>query len=215
MQALDTPFVFFLLARLRNRQLGKHCWVTPDTDLVIEGYPRSANTFLHRIVRAATDNRLKIGNHVHRPQQVTVALRRDIPCFVLFRHPRDAIASYLVREPGLTAAGCLDDYLRFAEATLTQLGHPRLKLMTFAAVIADPERATRALLHEIGETAEVTPALIADATRDKRADRTRSSLPTPEKEALKQKHLDTIQALPDYPRAVALFDQACEAAWLR
>lgn len=213
MQALNIPVVFFLVARLRNWQLGKHNWVTPDTDIVIEGYPRSANTFLHRIVRAATDHRLKIGNHVHRPQQVTMALRHDIACFVLFRHPLDAISSYLVREPGLTAHRCLDMYARFAETTLSFSDHPKLFILTFEKVIADPVGVTNLILAQAGFDTNVTATLVADATQDKRADPTRSSLPNPEKEALKQRYLADIQALPDYARVVALYEDAKTRAW--
>ena len=142
-----------------------------------------------------------------------MALRWKIPCFVLFRHPLDAISSYLVREPGLTAQSCLDDYLAFAEATQAQIDHPLLFILTFEQVIADAQSVTEAILDQIGQPATVTPELIAEATRDKRAERHRSSLPNPEKEALKQKHLADIQALPGYARAVELFDTAKARRW--
>lgn len=215
MQVLDIPFVFAVTAWLRNRYLGKHRWVTPKTDIVIEGYPRSANTFLYRAIRAATDDCLRIGHHVHREQQVTMALRYNIPCFVLFRHPLDAVASYLVREPGATAHSCLERYVSFAENALTHTGHPKLSIVLFEDVIADPVGAVQAILAHIGQPREVNEALITIATRDGRADRTRASLPTPEKEALKLKHLRDIPALSNYSTAVELFEAAVAKKWLR
>lgn len=212
---LDIPFFFSLAARFRNLQSGRHLWVTPDTDVVVEGYPRSANTFLYRIIRAAADDSFKIGHHVHRPQQVTMALRYGVPCFVLFRHPLDAIASFLVREPGLTARSCLVDYLRFAETTLAQVDYAGLFILVFDEVVADPKGLTQAILTKIGQPAEVSDTLIAAATLDERDDHRRSSLPNPEKEALKRHHIAVIEALPDYATAVELFDFATEHAWQR
>jgi len=58
MTPLDLPFVFGPVALMRNARLGKHCWVTPQSDLMIEGFPRSANTYLHRVIRAATGDRI-------------------------------------------------------------------------------------------------------------------------------------------------------------
>lgn len=215
MRALDIPFVFSVAARLRNFQLGKHNWVTPDTDLVIEGYPRSANTFLFRVIREATHNSLKIGHHVHRAQQVTMSLKYGIPCFVLFRHPLDAIASYLVREPTLSPSGCLAHYLRISATTLMQVDHPGLHILSFDEVVADPKGWSKAILEEVGTTAEVSDAQISVATQDNRSHRSRSSLPNSEKEALKLNHIAHIQALPDYETAVELFEVAREHAWQR
>jgi hypothetical protein len=215
MQVLDIPFVFALAARLRNRNLGKHHWVTPSTDIVIEGYPRSANTFLYRAIRAVTDDSLRIGHHVHRKQQVTMALRYNIPCFVLFRHPLDAVASYLVREPGATARSCLERYVFFAENALARTDHHKLFILIFEDVIADPVGTVEAILAQVGQPREVAEALIAIATRDERVDRARASLPTPEKEALKLKHLSDIQALSNYETALKLFETAMACKWLR
>lgn len=70
--------------------------VTPGHNLVIEGYPRSANSFA---VRAFLfDNgwqRVTIATHCHRAAHVVLATKWNVPTLVLIRHPEKAIVSYL------------------------------------------------------------------------------------------------------------------------
>lgn len=214
MRVLNNPFFFSLVARFRNLQTGQHRWVTSDTDIVLEGYPRSANTYLYRIIRAASGDKLKISHHVHRPQQVLMALRYRIPCFVIFRHPLDAIASYLVREPSFTVNRCMVDYLQFAQTTIAQVGQPGLYILTFDKIVADPKSVTHAILTKIGQSTEISDCMIVSVTKDNRINRHRSSVPNVEKEDAKQHRIAEIQAHSDYITAVELFEIARAHAWL-
>jgi len=98
------------------------CWIRPktrqitvskDTEIVIEGFPRSANTFAVAAFTFAQELPVKIARHLHAPAQVIVAARRGIPCIVLIRKPRDAVLSLLVRAPHISAEQALKDYIRF------------------------------------------------------------------------------------------------------
>lgn len=213
MNFLDKPILFAAAATLRNAQLGRHIWVTPKSDLVIEGYPRSANTYLHRIVRAAGPKGLRIANHVHRPQQISMAVRYGIPCFILFRHPLECIASYLVREPELNVAGSLEQYIEFAHTTLAHISAPQTYIVTFDDVIADTTKISSAILQKVGIDVTVTTELITMATQDKRKEKSRSSLPNAEKDRLKQKYYDQILTSPRYLEALELFEQAVALKW--
>ena len=70
--------------------------VTPRHDLVIEGYPRSANSFA---VRAFLfDNGwqdVRIATHCHRAAHVLLAVKWNIPTLILIRCPEKAVVSYL------------------------------------------------------------------------------------------------------------------------
>lgn len=213
MSLLSNPLVFPTTAAIRNKQLGRHCWVTSGSHLAIEGFPRSANTYLHRIVRAATQDRLNIANHVHRPEQIIFALRYGVPTFVLFRHPLDSIASYLVREPAHSLPLIIQRYIDLAEVTLARRNNSLLRTVMFEDVIANPSGVAIAILSRIGETAEMTTDLIVQATRDTRVEKTRSSLPNKEKDALKTKHFDAIQLQPHYKKALELFHRAEATKW--
>lgn len=69
--------------------------VRRDTELVIEGYPRSANTttvygFLERQERD-----IRVAHHKHHAAQLMRAVDWGIPAVALVREPRAAILSYL------------------------------------------------------------------------------------------------------------------------
>ncbi len=106
------PGLFFPLYRLRRQYVG-HV-VQPDTDLVIEGFPRSGNTFALDAFTLAQGRRpVKIAHHVNAPAQVIRAAHLGIPCCVLIRNPVDAVRSLLVRYPYITARSALKNYARF------------------------------------------------------------------------------------------------------
>jgi len=109
---IDThPRIYLLLcqARPKTRQIT----VSKDTEIVIEGFPRSANTFAVAAFTFAQGRPVKIARHLHAPAQVIAAVRRGIPCIVLIRNPRDAVLSLLVRAPRVSAEQALKDYIRF------------------------------------------------------------------------------------------------------
>jgi hypothetical protein len=105
------PALFIPAYRLfgKKRQL----LVGQDTEIVIEGYPRSANSFAVVAFEMAQQRPVRIAHHLHAAAQVLAAARRQLPCIVLVRNPFDAIASLLVRERGLQPARAIADYVTF------------------------------------------------------------------------------------------------------
>lgn len=80
----------------RARKKTDHLTVGRSTDLVIEGFPRSGNTFAVHALRTAQPQPPNIAHHLHMAAQVLWGLKRDIPALVLIREPVDAIASLLI-----------------------------------------------------------------------------------------------------------------------
>ena len=97
------PAIYFSLVRLfRTHQDLRTRVVTPDTQLVIEGFPRSGNTFARRaFVMAQGENveQRRIASHLHVPAQVVQAARWQIPTLVVIRRPRDAVLSFALWNP--------------------------------------------------------------------------------------------------------------------
>jgi len=56
---------------------------------------------------------LKIASHLHSPAQIIKAIKLNIPCILLIRHPIDAVASLLLMNGNLTSKAALNDYIRF------------------------------------------------------------------------------------------------------
>ena len=97
-----------------NRQLA----IKPTTELVIEGFPRSANTFAVLAFEKSQPKKVNISHHMHVPAQVIRAARWEIPTLVLVRQPQDAVASYVMRKPKLSIKDALNCYVRFYEIVL-------------------------------------------------------------------------------------------------
>jgi hypothetical protein len=85
-----------------------------DTALVIEGYPRSANTFASRAFQGSNPD-ARIAHHMHAQAQIIEAVRRGLPALVLIRHPDEAIKSMLVRHPHVGLRAAVLSYVQFYE----------------------------------------------------------------------------------------------------
>jgi hypothetical protein len=106
------PAVFYGLYRLTRKDQARV--VTPDTQLVIEGFPRSANSFARVAFNRAQSERVRIANGLHVPAQVIRAARWRIPTLVLIRNPKDAVLSLVIRDP-ISVDQALRYYVSFYE----------------------------------------------------------------------------------------------------
>jgi hypothetical protein len=81
-------------AVFRNRSGFEDLLVDENTDICIEGFPRSANSFAVAAFRHAQDEPISIAHHNHVPAPVLAAVRRGIPTIVLIRDPVEAVISF-------------------------------------------------------------------------------------------------------------------------
>jgi hypothetical protein len=97
-------------------------WVRPekrltlarrDTALVIEGFPRSGNTFASAAFMVANGRDVPLGRHLHGAPHLLRAARLGVPAIALIRAPRDAVLSYVIRRPHLTVTDALIEYVDF------------------------------------------------------------------------------------------------------
>jgi len=73
--------------------------VNRATDIVVEGYPRSGNTFAAQALQLLSPE-AKIAHRCHSFTQVSLAAKNNIPCVVLIRSPTDAIVSAWIHADG-------------------------------------------------------------------------------------------------------------------
>lgn len=85
------PRLYHWTYRLRDAYADR--LVTADTDICIEGFPRSANSFAVGAFEHAQDEELSIAHHNHLPAPILNAVRRGLPTVVLIRDPVDAVIS--------------------------------------------------------------------------------------------------------------------------
>lgn len=71
----------------------KHRAVSLSSDLVIEGFSRSANSFAVSAFRMAQDRAVSIATHLHQPCNVIRGIRLRKPVMLLIRDPISAVIS--------------------------------------------------------------------------------------------------------------------------
>ncbi|MEA5465661.1 hypothetical protein [Leptothoe sp. PORK10 BA2] len=104
--------ILFKLLPLSEKNKEKK--VSPEKDICIEGFPRSANSFFSRVFQMYNPT-IKAAHHMHAPLQVIKAIEYDVPCIVLIRNPIDAIASVLVVDRNLSTRFAIQSYINFYE----------------------------------------------------------------------------------------------------
>jgi hypothetical protein len=119
-----------VLARRARREartfLGRWPWAarrfttgefpTGATEICIEGFLRSGNTFTVIAFQQAQDRVVSIAHHVHAAGAVIAAVRMGTPTLVLVRPPEESVLSYVTRWPDLTIGQALRGYVRFHHA---------------------------------------------------------------------------------------------------
>ena len=210
----ESPVVYPLLQRLRGQEWGTFC--TPSTDLCIEGFQSSSNSFVYNVFRLLAPE-LSIGHHTHSVANLKRARQYNIPTLVLYRDPSGAIPSLAARfKPSLENS--IVRYVRFYRYVLQH---------TDAFILASFEETTRdiaATIQRVEATSRLEfAAYDADAVADeavayiqdwteRRGDEERISLPKEERNAQKEVLRERLRGLPQYNEARATYD-CLEAAY--
>ena len=115
-QAVVFPFL------LRFRRGRRELLTDPTTDVVIDGYMRSANTFAYHAFRRANPDAV-VAHHLHSTLQFTRAARLGVPALLLIRSPDDAVASAVVQAPTQSTALALHEWIAFYRTVWPQREH--------------------------------------------------------------------------------------------
>jgi hypothetical protein len=140
------PALYLPLARARYPAGGEgRTPVRRTTEIVIEGFPRSANSFAVTAFQLAQGRSVDMAHHLHAPAQVIAAARWKIPTVVLIRDPDEAACSLAIRAPSLDLRIALRQYARFYERILPfrddfVLAPFQLVVSNFGAVIEQVNR---------------------------------------------------------------------------
>ncbi|MDT4910280.1 MAG: hypothetical protein QOI69_3521 [Pseudonocardiales bacterium] len=116
-RASEHPSVYLPFARRKYPGPSPEV-LSAQTELVIDGYTRSASTFAVYALQLAQERPTRLAHHLHAPAQLIAAAHGGVPALLLIREPRGAILSQLVREPGVAIRDALVAYVRFHECLL-------------------------------------------------------------------------------------------------
>ncbi len=105
------PAVYLPVARRRY----PGAVIDEQTQVVIDGFTRSAVTFAVVAFQFAQNDHVRVAHHLHAAGHLIEAARRRVPALVPVRPPEDTIVSALVREPAVSPRQFLKSYVRFYE----------------------------------------------------------------------------------------------------
>ena len=86
---------------------------TRATELCVEGFLRSGNTFTVIAFQHVQPGVVSVAHHVHAAGAVIAAVKMGTPTLVLIRPPEESVLSYVIRWPSLTIGQALRGYVRF------------------------------------------------------------------------------------------------------
>ena len=173
-----SPLIYMALLRIKNRGRKFERFIVSDqTDLVVKGFPRCANSFAVQSIRllCRRDGRtFRFATHAHSPAHVVAGLNLGKPTLVVIREPRAAITSLqaLWRQSGVSIQsvnGLLKRYIQFYEMLLPYREHmvvSEFKRTTteYPSVIRQLNQRFALYLPEV-ETQEELEALVIPASK--------------------------------------------------
>jgi hypothetical protein len=106
-----------------------------NTELTLEGYPRSGNTFAVRAFQFAQQRSVRLAHHLHVPAQVIQSVRLGIPTCVIIREPEATVRSLVLKYPSIPVWVALRGYALFYETCWRYREH--FVVADFNQVISD------------------------------------------------------------------------------
>jgi len=91
---------------------------TKSSEIVIDGFPRSACTYAAVAFSEANPLIKRVDGHTHSARTIARAVQLGIPCILLVRDPCEAVASLVQLSSGIRLESALKGYLEFYGALL-------------------------------------------------------------------------------------------------
>jgi len=219
------PMLFRLWYELYRKNTGAPItWFSPATELYIDGYPRSGNTFAQFLIQNLWPE-LHVVHHFHAIAPIKIALDKGIPVFILIREPRQAIASNYLKQFAMqgyssfaevpfnrsllvSLAQIYRDYYAFASEYVD-----RINLIQFEELVGEPVRVMNSINKLVSVSQKRSESELTDIVhriKDENfgsKDALGSSRPSKEKNAAKAELVEALQMLPVYHKCVQIFEQ--------
>ena len=140
----STPWLYIPLVGSRSRDLhGNFRGINRKTELLIDAYPRSANTYATYGFLHCQKDPVNVSHHLHAPAAILYAAQHKIPTLTIIRDPFDACASILAYLPDYGIEQAFRDYLNYYRAVRKSM--PHAFVAKFETVTADLGKVIEAL----------------------------------------------------------------------
>jgi hypothetical protein len=110
------------------------------SDIVIEAFPRSANTYCVAAFRTLSNDQLSIASHMHAAAQLQLAQRLKKPALLIVREPIDAIASLSIRRPLVKKSLLIKEYIAFHKKIYPLVNKGCLAVISFDSVVNNKKK---------------------------------------------------------------------------
>lgn len=100
---------------MRVREPYQHVRYINRCDAVIDGFPRSANTYASYALRWAVEPKYIVRGHTHAMATLKAAVQAGKPAMLLLRNPDHAVASFYQMLGSVSLGACFTAYARFHE----------------------------------------------------------------------------------------------------
>lgn len=188
-------------------------YADPSSDICIEGFPRSGNTFFVAAIQR-WNRSLRISHHSHLASSAIYSWGRGIPTVVLIREPAGAVSSAMVWDGRIVATIGLLVYISFYRSVCKVF--PQILILDFEEYTRRPDLAVEkintalgtnldAAVFDVAEREAIHRYLSNHDSRNKRS-ASNSSLPNEEKTALKRSYLQNIRKNMLFGTAQALYE---------
>lgn len=107
------------------------------TDIVIEAFPRSANTYCVAAIRTLSKDQLSIASHMHSAAQFELANRLNKPALLIVREPEGAISSLSIRRPLVKKRRLIKEYISFHKQILPLIAEGKVVVVSFDDLVGD------------------------------------------------------------------------------
>lgn len=124
----------FALPYMRHRHNYPELLPAEDAHVVIDGFPRSANSYARYAAIVAAGDSAGVAGHTHSPQTLRLAAELGIPAVCVVREPLACVSSLVVHERGISANAGLRAWQRFHRRVADDWG---IALVSFDSVVDD------------------------------------------------------------------------------
>lgn len=146
---------YFLLLRGKKSFL-----VNSNTALCIEGFPRSANSFIHQSLKILLPD-VKTGHHTHCIANIKIAFKKKVPVYILIRNPIEALSSFILRMIWIKKRGSfikysyygITDYKYFYKFVLDNLD--KVEIICFNEIIKNPKQILEKIVKKLNLNLDV------------------------------------------------------------
>ena len=143
--------------------------VENDTELVIDGFQGSANSFAANVFQKSQSRYVRIAHHLHSPAQIIEAARKNIPILLVIREPEKAILSLTSRWSYISVSQGLKGYISFYSKLEPYL--TRCVVSTFEQTTKDYDRVIEKVNQKFGTKFDVVDMKQADLLKPPQGER--------------------------------------------